>query len=169
MGSAERRSALSQKPRKIVKSSRPVLTKIVSKATFLSTDVGDRLIKTLYRTKNTRQQLVLYKNRLIDFKPNQYLAEPERLWQIESIVGSKALNNSLFVSKKINDRFIEALFENVPFSFYLDADETYLLGYNDELTQADFGPLSKISALAALRRYGVAALEQAKEKTAARL
>ena len=107
-------------------------------------------------------QPVFYNNQLIYFNSNSYLAEPERLWLLESLLGSKALQQALSSNGIINDYFIETLFEAVPFSFYTGVNETYLLGYNDELTQADFGPLTKIRALTALQRFGVAALEQAK-------
>jgi hypothetical protein len=108
---------------------------------------------------------VLYHNKLLDFDTKQYIDEPEQLWLVESIVGSQTFTKSLSSTGRVTARFIESLFKSAPFSFYLSADGSYLLGNDDELTQLAFGPLTRISTLDALKRFGVSTLERAKEKT----
>lgn len=118
----------------------------------------------------TNQLLLFYNNQIVKFdSTNKYLTNPEQLWLIESIVGKQKTQKALAINKTINSQFIESLFKNAPFSFYLSADGAYLVSSDDELTQLDFGPLTKISALAALQRFGLSALERAKEKTVVRL
>lgn len=122
--------------------------------------------------RKSKSQLfpVLYNNRLLYFNPtNKYLANPEQLWLIESLMGTQALHQALSTGKTIDSQFIERLFAKAPFAFYLSSDEAYLVTSDDELTQLDFGPLTKISALTALQRFSIALLERAKEKTVARL
>lgn len=125
--------------------------------------------RTTNRSQREQGQPVFYKNQLFRFNANNYLTEPEQLWLIESVVGSETLRNVLHSDKVVDNRFIESLFKAANFSFYLSSDDAYLLGYDDELTQSDFGPLIQIDALAALQRFGIVALEQAKEKTVVRL
>lgn len=125
--------------------------------------------RTNARSEKEQGQPVVYKNQLLRFSTNSYLNEPEQLWLIESVVGVEALRKVLRSDKVVNNSFIESLFRTAHFSFYLSSDEAYLLGYDDELTQSDFGPLIKIDALVALQRFGIVALEQAKEKTVVRL
>ena len=112
---------------------------------------------------------MFYKNQLLSLVSNEYVTAPEQLWLVESIVGSTLFGEVLSKSKTLNDSFFELLFSRADTSFYLDAHETWLVGYNDELTRADYGPLTPISLLEAVRQFGLLAVEQAKEKTAVRL
>lgn len=113
---------------------------------------------------------ILYHNQLIHFNPvNKYLTGSEQLWLIESVIGTQTLDKALTIGKPIDNRLIESLFKKAPFAFYLSADKEYLVSSDDELTQLDFGPLTKISALVALQQFGIAVLERVKEKTVVRL
>ncbi|MVM32957.1 hypothetical protein GO755_23150 [Spirosoma sp. HMF4905] len=126
----------------------------------------------LRNSPKSRSQLlrILYHNQLIYFNPaNKYLTGPEQLWLIESLIGTQILNKALSLGKLIDNRFIESLFKKATFTFFLSADKAYLVSSDDELTQLDFGPLTKISALTALQQFGVTTLERVKEKTAVRL
>ena len=117
-----------------------------------------------------KTQELLYNNQLVTFNlNNKYLAGPEQIWLLESIIGKQAIQKTLTAKRIIDNPFIESFFKKAPFSFYLSADRAYLVSSDDELTQIDFGPLTEISALAALQQFGIAALERAKEKTVVRL
>ncbi len=65
--------------------------------------------------------------------------------------------------------FIETLLGDLSFFMYLSDDQKYLIAADNEVMRANFGCLTKISLLEAARCYGISAVEEAGEKTFARL
>jgi hypothetical protein len=112
---------------------------------------------------------VLYKNRLIYFQPSVYLSDPLQIWKLNTIAGSQKFDEALFESRSINESFIEKLLDKLPFVLYLSDDKYYLIDDDNEVTRADFGCLTQISVEEAARRFGVAAVEEALEKTFVRV
>jgi len=117
-------------------------------------------------TRKKHDQALLFKNRILYLPANDYLSKPEQLWLVESIVGTDLVQKAVLGSKMLTNAFFERLLGQVSTTFYLSNDKAWLLSYDDELTRADFGPLTPISLLEAVRRYGLPAVEKAKEKTA---
>lgn len=107
----------------------------------------------------------------IDFKPNTYISNYKDIWQMESIIGAEVIERSLQKQKKptLDTRFVERLFRQSSYSFYIDSSEKYLISVHNELMESDFGPLTQLTSLDALRRYGLRLLEESKEKGYVRL
>lgn len=83
---------------------------------------------------------------------------PKDSFYIQSLFGIKI--DTIFLSQA----FIQNLFKNADFEFYLNEMETHLFSQNNELLSHDFGVLKPISALQAWTKYGLEPLENAKEK-----
>ena len=96
--------------------------------------------------------------------PNRYLNNPHDVWYLDSLPGSERVNRTVKRTRLLDDNTVEKLFTKVPFSFYTNASETYLVSAKNELTEADFGPLQPIRAINALKRFGLEILEKAKRE-----
>lgn len=78
-------------------------------------------------------------------------------WQIQSLFGIK-------VDKEfLTSDFVENLFKNADFEFYINKENTHIFSQNNELLEHDFGKLKSISALDAFHKFGIEVLEKAKE------
>lgn len=84
-------------------------------------------------------------------------------WQIESLFGIKIDKEFLTID------FVENLFKNADFEFYVNKAETHIFSQKNELLEHDFGKLKSISALEAFQKYGIELLEKAKEKVYVKL
>lgn len=84
-------------------------------------------------------------------------------WQIESLFGLK------IDTKYLTADFVENLFKNADFKFYLDEQKKYLFSQKNELLEHDFGTLVEISALEAYYQFGIENLEKTKEKVYVKL
>ncbi|MEA5403188.1 hypothetical protein VB776_09705 [Arcicella sp. DC2W] len=93
-----------------------------------------------------------------DEKIKTYITNKDDVWLLDAFFD---INVSF---DELDDKFIENLFLNADFQFYLNEEENYLFICNSELLEYDFGKLKVISPLNALRKYGLRKLEQAKEK-----
>ncbi len=87
-----------------------------------------------------------------------YITNKDDVWRLNSFFDI----NVRF--EELDDKFIEKLFLNADFQFYMNEEEDYLFIYETELLEYDFGKLKTISPINALRKYGLRKLEQAKEK-----
>lgn len=78
-------------------------------------------------------------------------------WQIQSLFGIK-------IDKEfLTPKFVENLFKNADFEFYLNKEKTHIFSQKNELLELDFGKLKAISALDAFHELGIEVLEKAKE------
>lgn len=125
---------------------------------------------TELRTRRPKgSQPMFWHNTLVYFLPNNYVAEPYDVWCLDSILGANKVSRIVKRTRLLDNDTVEKLFARVPFSFYTNASETYLVSARNELTEADFGPLQPIKAIDALKRFGLERLEIAKEKGHIRL
>ena len=125
--------------------------------------------KNIHSRRNTHSQKIFWKNILIDFIPNKYVQNYDEIWRIESIAGSDVVRNSLRKQPVLNANFIERLFSQSPYFFYVNQPETYLFSDFGEISESNGGPLKQLTALDALQRYGLKLLEESKEKQYVRL
>lgn len=114
-------------------------------------------------------QKILWKNILINFMPNRYVQGYEELWRVESILGSDIVRNSLRKHHNLDASFIEHLFGQAPYFFYVNQQGTCLFSEYGDLSESNGGPLKRITALDALQRYGLKLIEESKEKLYVRL
>ena len=118
---------------------------------------------------NAQSQKIYWKNILVDFVPNQYIQNYEEIWQIESILGSDVVRKGLSKYHILDANFIERLFSQAPYSFYINQPETYLFSDYGDISESNGGPLKQLTALDALQRYGLKLMEESKEKQYVRL
>ncbi|QDK77857.1 hypothetical protein EXU85_04330 [Spirosoma sp. KCTC 42546] len=114
-------------------------------------------------------QKIVWKNILISFSPNDYLSSYEEIWRLESILGSDIVRDQLSKSHVLNAEFIENLFTQAPYEFYIDQAERYLFSNYAKLPESKGGPLKPLTALETLQRYGLKRMEESKEKQYIRL
>ncbi|GAB4033892.1 hypothetical protein [Spirosoma gilvum] len=114
-------------------------------------------------------QKIVWKNILIAFIPNRYMSSYEEIWRLESILGAEIVRDSLSKHHVLNATFIENLFSQAPYEFYIDQAEKYLFSNYAELSESKGGPLKPLTALESLLRYGLKRMEEAKEKQYIRL
>ena len=88
-----------------------------------------------------------------------YITKPEDAWLITSFFNIK------IDYKFLKDSLVENLFENADFNFFLNQRNDYLFIATSELIEHDFGKLHPISAIEALKKFGLKRLEDAKEKS----
>ena len=88
-----------------------------------------------------------------------YITKPEDSWLITSFFNIK------IDYKFLKDSLVENLFENADFNFFLNQHNDYLFIATSELIEHDFGKLHPISAIEALKKFGLKRLEDAKEKS----
>lgn len=119
--------------------------------------------------KSGGTQKIVWKNILISFSPNEYVSSYEEIWRLESILGSEIVRDGLSKSHILNAEFIENLFIQAPYEFYVDQAERYLFSNYANLTEAKGGPLKPLTALETLQRYGLKRMEESKEKQYIRL
>lgn len=117
----------------------------------------------------TGSQKVLWKGILIDFVPNDYVSSYQEIWRLESLLGPDVVREGLSKYPVLDANFIERLFDQSTYSFYVDRSGSYLLSDTNELFESDFGLLIQLTALEALQRYGLSLLEESKEKGYVRL
>lgn len=87
----------------------------------------------------------------------------DSIWQIQSLFGIKIDREFLTIN------FVENLFKNADFEFYLNKEKTHIFSQKNELLEHDFGKLKSISALDAFHEFGIEVLEKAKEKVYVKL
>jgi hypothetical protein len=104
-----------------------------------------------------KESIVDTLKRLLKKYPSTVRSKPST-WFIQSLFGVKIDNEFLSMP------FIENLFQNADFEFYLNENKTHLFSQKTELLEHDFGKLTTISAFDAWQYYGMEVLEQAKEK-----
>lgn len=114
-------------------------------------------------------QKIYWKGILVIFVPNQYVPNYSEIWLLEAVLGSTIVRDRLREEPILDATFVELLFRQSPYSFYLNQAETYLFSGYDELSGAEGGPLKQLTAFDALQRYGLKLLEEAKEKQYVRL
>ena len=88
-----------------------------------------------------------------------YITKPEDAWLITSFFNIK------IDYKFLKDSLVENLFENADFNFFLNQHNDYLFIATSELIEHNFGKLHPISAIEALKKFGLKRLEDAKEKS----
>ena len=137
-----------------------------------SSDEGDYYFK---RTDDSLQhtladsQKIRWKGILIAFVPNVYVSNYTEIWRLESVLGSSIVRATLRENHILDADFIELLFRQSPYSFYLNQAETWLFSDYGDLSEAEGGPLKPVTAFDALQRYGLTLLEAAKEEQYVRL
>jgi|GEM_PF-4445657 len=89
-----------------------------------------------------------------------YLKSREDVWKLRAFFPS--IKDEMFPA--LNNHYIEFLFSEADFKFYLDKEKQFLFINEEDNDIAYFGKLHSISALEALKRYGLATLEKAKER-----
>lgn len=94
---------------------------------------------------------------------HNYVTKPEDAWLITSFFNVK------IDYKFLKDSLVENLFENANFIFFLNQNNDYLFIDTSELIEHDFGKLHPISAIEALKKFGLKRLEDAKEKSYIRI
>ena len=97
--------------------------------------------------------------RSISSSTRVYVTKPEDAWLITSFFNIK------IDYKFLKDSLVENLFENADFNFFLNQRNDYLFIATSELIEYDFGKLHPISAIEALKKFGLKRLEDAKEKS----
>ncbi|GEM_PF-5929245 len=116
------------------------------------------------------QKVVVWHGLPVIFVPGQYLSKPQQIWQLDAILGPAKVKRALKQTQMVLDsQIVERLFSQSTVAFFTNSSQTYLLSTKNELTEADFGPLQRISALDALKRFGLELLEATKEKGYVRL
>jgi hypothetical protein len=107
---------------------------------------------------------IRYKNEVLDFERCELLARPDQIWKLESLVGFEVMDSQLKKHRAVNADFVKSALKVSGIHFYTDQKQHYLFSDKNELYEADFGPLKKISAVEAMRKFGIDTLEIAKEK-----
>ena len=92
-----------------------------------------------------------------------HITKPEDTWLITSFFNIK------IDYKFLEDSLVENLFKNADFNFFLNKRNDYLFTTTSELIEHDFGKLHPISAIEALKKFGLKRLEDAKEKSFVRI
>ena len=134
--------------------------------------INDEVMRIVYEQSKRSTilgQKIKWKDILINFKPNKYVSKYEDIWQLESILGAEVIRKKLQRNHTLDARFVEQLFRQSPYLFYINQPETYLFSDYGDLDESDGGPLKQLTALDALQRYGLNLLEQSKEKQYVRL
>jgi|GEM_PF-6430328 len=111
---------------------------------------------------------VLLDEELIEFTKG-YLETYTQLWWLEALVGSQTVMQHLKLTKRVDDRFVEELIEKYRGLYYLDEPQEFLFSTTSELLESDFGRLSSIKPIEALKRFGLEKMEESKEKVFVKL
>ena len=107
-----------------------------------------------------------YYSKIVVEKTNPYIQYPEDVWMLESLVGEKEVFEALIENQmQLTTSLIENLFEKSGLRLYTDKARTILTFSNFDLLRFDFGELELVDLLDSLKKYGIVALEEAKEKT----
>lgn len=104
----------------------------------------------------------------IDLPPN--ILKDSELWQLEVIVGTEKVAATLHHTGRLDETVLAKLLADVP-SLYTALRNTklYLVAYRNELTEADFDPMTEIKAFEAVKRFGLQKVEDAGEKVYTRI
>ena len=98
------------------------------------------------------------------------LTPPNKSWHLNALLGDAQVEQALSENGgKLTDSIIINLLVNSQLPFFTDPAQHYLTMGTSELLERDFGPLTRISSLEALTRFGLAKMEEANERGYARL
>lgn len=126
-------------------------------------------IDDLLRPTVAVSQKIRWKGILIVFVPNLYVSKYTEIWLLEAVLGSSVVRERLDEKHILDDDFVEQLFRQAPYFFYLNQAETWLFSDYNDLSEAEGGPLKQLTAFDSLQRFGLKLLEEAKEKQYVRL
>lgn len=120
-------------------------------------------IRSSSRKRNTS---LVFQNKLIKIEQNRFLKEPKQFWLLISLFGEEYIAKKANRQKRlvIDDQNIMKFFEEAEFKFYVDKGGKFLFSNRNELFEMDFGELDELTALEALKKFGLENLENAKEK-----
>lgn len=89
----------------------------------------------------------------------KYIKDSKDIWRLK--VFFEKIEDEMF--PYLTDAYVEAMFRAADFHFYLNEDETCLFVQETELTLKYFGKLHSISAIDALKRFGLFDLAETRE------
>lgn len=82
------------------------------------------------------------------------------IWKFIAVFGKKYVECAITENKTI-DEFLD----NAPgWEFYTNADKTFCISANNELTRSSFGELTELTMKEAYNLFGIDILEEAREK-----
>lgn len=119
------------------------------------------LVKAMFELERLKEQLV-------DFGAiniGSYIKAKGEVWKIRAFFGD--ITDDYY--PKLSNEFVELLFANADFCFYLDKTERYLFLQISNDLEEEIGKLTPITALDALKRFGLDVLNEVKEKSYAKV
>lgn len=101
----------------------------------------------------------------VRFEENKFLNSPADILRLESILGREYLLKKLKESNfEISDRTIDNIFNAVEIKLFLSNDNKYLLDSNVESVIKKYGPLSELTLLDALSKFGINIIDKVLER-----
>lgn len=89
----------------------------------------------------------------------------DKVWHLKILIGEEDVDKAIeHNSGFLTGQAVIKLIEQCDISFYISNDRQCLSVGNSELMERDFGPLTPISAIEALKHVGLAGLEEARER-----
>lgn len=101
---------------------------------------------------------------IINWHKNKYLKSLDDFWKVRTLFHYNYIENFLKNKGEISDETIENLFNQASFEFFIDRDKKNLFSHDSQAFKNRFGDLHSISAIDALKNYGITKLEESNEK-----
>lgn len=94
----------------------------------------------------------------------------DRVWHLQALVGEGTVDRAITTNEeRLTGELVIDLLTKYPLSLYTDDQEKVLFFGHNKLAERDLGPLKPIDTIVAVRQYGLAKLEEASERSYARI
>jgi len=117
------------------------------------------------QARNKKEEDVKILDIIVNFQKNSYINSVKEFWKIESMFKKDEIINLLQTNAgEISNTTIEKLFSKDTLKFFIDQNEKTLFSAISTVFTKKYGELTPVTALTALKDYGIDKLEQASEK-----
>jgi hypothetical protein len=101
----------------------------------------------------------------VRFEENNFLKSPSDILILESVLGKHYLLDKLRKANfEISNDTIESIFSDVKLKFYLSNDRKYLMETDFDSYKEQYGPLTELSFLGALSKFGAKTIDKTLER-----
>lgn len=122
--------------------------------------------RALRKVEDVEGKIFYYNKKRLTFSPSIYITHYLDFWKIAAIIGQDNLQLELENNNYIvNREFIEIIFSNSHLKFYHDVEKKYLFAGSSQKFTEQFGTLSEINAIDALKLAGIDKIERVLEKS----
>ncbi len=148
----------------------PAVENVLRAVEAMTPEERTELFRQFRRYTTATPETVLYRGDVItiDLPPN--VLKDSKLWQLEAIVGTEKVAATLHHTGRLDEAVLATLLAHSPVLFMAHANsKSYLIDQKNEFTKAEFTDFTPISTLDAVYQFGLAKVEEVREKTLARI